>query len=149
MKDAKAFADSMKKAAAGLYGEVRVTLRSTRRRPATTSTRSSTKIAARDPPARYLHPLRRRPRHSENGRFYLIPQDYQGGANPAALAARAIDQDRLQDWLANRIKAKRAIILLDTCESGRWSAGMRARAPTRRPPRPPSAACTRRPAGRC
>ncbi len=25
---------------------------------------------------------------------------------------------RLQDWIANLIKAKKAIILLDTCESG-------------------------------
>jgi hypothetical protein len=53
---------------------------------------------------------------SENGRFYLIPQDYQSG--PGHLARHAIGQDRLQEWLANRIKAKRAIILADTCE---WS----------------------------
>jgi uncharacterized caspase-like protein len=55
---------------------------------------------------------------SEAGRFYLIPQDYDGGADPAALAGRAIDQATLQDWLANRIKAKKAVLLLDTCESG-------------------------------
>jgi hypothetical protein len=42
---------------------------------------------------------------AKDGRFYRIPQ----GPNPAALEARAIGQDRLQDWLANRIKAKRAI----------------------------------------
>src|SRR5262249_17924055 len=53
---------------------------------------------------------------SEDGRFYLIPQDYQSG--PSALQQQAIGQDRLQDWLANRIKAKKALILLDTCESG-------------------------------
>jgi hypothetical protein len=29
-----------------------------------------------------------------------------------------IDQERLQDWFANRIKARRGLILLDTCESG-------------------------------
>jgi|RhiMethySRZTD1v2_1073278.scaffolds.fasta_scaffold1122802_2 uncharacterized caspase-like protein len=64
---------------------------------------------------------------SENGRFYLIPQDYQGGAD--ALASNAISQDRLQDWFANRIKAKRAVILLDTCESGALVAGhLRSRA---------------------
>ena len=54
--------------------------------------------------------------YSLNGRYYLIPQDYQGGNNPEALKARAIGQDRLQDWIANRIKAKKAVILLDTCE---------------------------------
>jgi hypothetical protein len=55
---------------------------------------------------------------SHNGRFYLIPQDYDGGTNPDALQQRAIGQDLLQDWVANRIKAKKAILLLDTCESG-------------------------------
>src|SRR5262249_46289992 len=58
-----------------------------------------------------------------NGRFYLIPQDHQGGINPKMLATRAIGQDQLQDWLANRIRAKRALILLDTCESGALIAG--------------------------
>jgi uncharacterized caspase-like protein len=55
---------------------------------------------------------------SHNGRFYLIPQDYDGGADPVALQERAIGQDRLQDWVANQIKAKKTILLLDTCESG-------------------------------
>ena len=53
-----------------------------------------------------------------NGHFYMIPFDYQGGTDPAALMSKAISQDRLQDWIANRIKAKRVVILLDTCESG-------------------------------
>ena len=52
------------------------------------------------------------------GRLYLIPQHYQGGTNPEALSKLAIDQARLQDRIANRIKAKKALILLDTCESG-------------------------------
>ena len=59
----------------------------------------------------------------QSGRFYLIPQDYQGGTNPAALASWGIGQDRLQDWIANRIRAKKAIILLDTCRSGALTAG--------------------------
>jgi WD40 repeat protein/uncharacterized caspase-like protein len=58
---------------------------------------------------------------SEEGRFYLIPQDYQGG--PGALKQQAIGQDRLQDWLANRIRARKALILLDTCQSGALIAG--------------------------
>src|SRR5262249_43934338 len=61
--------------------------------------------------------------YSVNGRFYLIPQDFQGGTNPEALTTRAIGQDRLQHWLANRIKAKKTIVLLDTCESGALIAG--------------------------
>ena len=82
---------------------------------------------------------------SENGRFYFIPQDYQGG--PGHLAQRAIGQDRLQDWLANRIKAKRAIILLDTCESGALVAGHATLARRRAGFRSrQSAGCMRRPA---
>ena len=53
----------------------------------------------------------------------MIPQDYQGGPNPKALKTRAIGQDRLQDWIANRIKAKKALILLDTCASGALTGG--------------------------
>ena len=34
------------------------------------------------------------------------------------MAEKAIGQDKLQDWFANRIKARRGLILLDTCESG-------------------------------
>ena len=48
----------------------------------------------------------------------MIPQDYDGGPNPVFLGQRAIGQDRLQERVANRIKAKKAIILLDMCESG-------------------------------
>ena len=61
--------------------------------------------------------------YSVGGNYYMIPQDYQGGPNPEALKARAIGQERLQDWIANRIKAKKALILLDTCESGALTGG--------------------------
>jgi hypothetical protein len=70
-----------------------------------------------------------------------MPQDYQSGLGD--LAQTAIGQDRLQDCLANRIKGRRAIILLDTLGD------TRAPASTRRPPRPPSGGCTRRQAGPC
>jgi uncharacterized caspase-like protein len=60
---------------------------------------------------------------SQDGRFYLIPQDYSGDGDPAALEERAIGQDMLQDWFANRIRAKKVVILLDTCESGALIAG--------------------------
>ena len=39
------------------------------------------------------------------------------------LATNAIGQMQFQDWVANRIKAKRALILLDTCELGAVVAG--------------------------
>src|SRR5215467_7243671 len=45
-------------------------------------------------------------------------EDYDGGSNPDPLEERAIGQYRLQDWVASRIKAKKTVLLLDTCESG-------------------------------
>jgi hypothetical protein len=53
---------------------------------------------------------------TENGRFFLIPQDYQGG--PDSLRLNAIGQDRLEHWFTSQIKAQKALIVLDTCESG-------------------------------
>ena len=93
----------------------------TRRPPATTSRQIVDKIAAEIHPRDTFILFAAAHGTSENGRFYLIPQDYQSG--PGHLARLAIGQDRLQDWLANRIKARRAIILLDTCESGALVAG--------------------------
>ncbi len=60
---------------------------------------------------------------SQDGTFYTIPQDYDGGVDPAALQTRAISQSHLQDWLVNRIKAKRSVLLLDTCELGALVSG--------------------------
>jgi uncharacterized caspase-like protein len=53
----------------------------------------------------------------------IVPSAALARTDPTALAARAIGQDHLQDWVANRIKAKKAIILLDTCRSGALTAG--------------------------
>ena len=53
----------------------------------------------------------------------MIPQDYQGGSDPEALKASAISQKHIQEWLVKRIKAKRAVILLDTCDSGTLTGG--------------------------
>jgi uncharacterized caspase-like protein len=55
--------------------------------------------------------------YSQDGKFFLVPQDYRGGLSPSDLVSRAIDQARLQAWVAS-IKARMAVILLDTCESG-------------------------------
>ena len=52
------------------------------------------------------------------GRYYLIPQDYQGGNNPQVAPDPRHRPGSLQDWIANRVKAKKALILLDTCEFG-------------------------------
>jgi len=116
--DARAFAAEMRKAGVGLYSDVRA--RTVLDEEATAEgldrivDEFSAGIAPRDTFVLYVAAHG----YSEVGRFYLIPQDYAGGTDPAALTRRAIGQERLQDWIANRIKAKKVIILLDTCESG-------------------------------
>jgi WD40 repeat protein len=124
-KDAKAFAASMKKAAAGLYDEDKIRITYVLGKDAT---RASLERVIR----RIAGDIHRRDTFilfasghgtSSNGRFYLIPQDFRSGLS--RLADGAIGQDQLQDWLANRIKARKAVILLDTCESGALVAGHR------------------------
>jgi WD40 repeat protein/uncharacterized caspase-like protein len=122
-KDATAFADAMRKAAGGLYdGAPIVTLALDEDATRANLPKLVDKVAAQVHPRDTFILFAAAHGYSENGRFYLIPQDYQHGP-PGTFAKRAIGQDELQDWLANRIKAKRAIMLLDTCESGALVAG--------------------------
>ena len=148
MADAKAFSAEMEKAGAGQYGEVRVTDGARPEpRPANWKRRQRDggEISPRDTFVLYAAAHG----YSLNGNYYMIPQDYQGGTNPEALKARAIGQDRLQDWIANRIKAKKALILLDTCESGALTGGYTKSRTEGRSPRPRLGGCTKRRAGRC
>jgi HAMP domain-containing protein len=121
--DAKAFGAEMKKAGAGIYSDVIITetldTDATPKKLENLIERLATSISPRDTFVLYVaaHGF------SHNGRFYIIPQDFQGGPDPKALAKSAIGQDRIQHWIANRIKAKKAIILLDTCESGALTQG--------------------------
>jgi hypothetical protein len=121
--DATSFAAEMTRAADKFYGEVQVTTvvdaEATDAKIETTVRRIAANIAPRDTFVLYIAAHG----YSVGGRFYLIPQDYDGGTNPAALAKKAIGQERLQDWIANRVLAKKAIILLDTCESGALTNG--------------------------
>jgi uncharacterized caspase-like protein len=121
-EDAKAFADSMSKATTGLYEEVRVTLALGKEATRDNLHRIVEKVTADIQPRDSFILFAAGHGTSENGRFYLIPQDYRGGP-PGSLAKGAIGQDQLQDWLANSIKARKAMILLDTCQSGALVAG--------------------------
>src|SRR5262249_5172483 len=51
-----------------------------------------------------------------NGRYYFLPHDfrYQGEESIEKLG---VNQERLQAWLAG-IRARKAILLFDTCEDG-------------------------------
>lgn len=122
--DAQAFAAEMRKAGAGLYSEVRImealdadaSLQGLGRQ----IEQAAASISPRDTFVLYAAAHG----YSVNGRYYLIPQDYQGGVNQEALKTRAVSQELLQSWIANRIKAKKALILLDTCESGALVSGV-------------------------
>jgi WD40 repeat protein len=126
VKDATAFAAGMKQAASGMYGDVRVTLALDRDATRANLNALIEKLAAEIHPRDSFVLFAAAHGKSEDGRYHLIPQDYQSG--PGHLAKYAIGQEDLQDWLANRIKARKGLILLDTCESGALIAGhMRSR----------------------
>jgi WD40 repeat protein len=121
--DALALAGAFERAGHSFYGEVRV--RTVLDEEATVANLDAIvmQMAAEIAPRDTFVLFAAGHGYSHHGRFYLIPQDYQGGPDPQALAAHAIDQLRMQDWIANRIKAKRAMVLLDTCESGALTSG--------------------------
>ena len=120
VKDAETFGAAMKRAAVGLYDKDKVLVTTRLDEAATRASLDETidKLAGEIHPRDTFILFVAAHGIAKEGHFYLIPQDYDGGPDPTSLAERAIDQSRLQDWLANRIKAKKAIILLDTCESG-------------------------------
>jgi WD40 repeat protein len=125
VKDATAFAAAMEKAAGGLYGAVRIRLALDSGATRANLRRLIDEMAAEIHPRDTFILFAAAHGKSENGRFYLIPQDFRPAQR---LAQGAIGQDDLQDWLANRIRARRALVLLDTCESGALVAGhMRSR----------------------
>lgn len=57
-----------------------------------------------------------------DGRYYFLPYDFRY-YNDEAVRSSAINQDHLQDWLAE-IPARKSLVLIDTCESGSFSQSM-------------------------
>jgi WD40 repeat protein len=121
--DAASFAAEMKKASEGLYGEVQVTTSLDAEATPAGIERIVERISAAVNPRDTFVLYAAAHGYSVGGRFYLIPQNYNGGTDPQALATRAVGQERLQDWIANKIHAKKVLILLDTCESGALTNG--------------------------
>src|SRR5262245_19182272 len=123
VKDATTLAAALEKAGSGEYAEVRII------KSLDNDASAGNLDAVVNRMAKEIHPrdtfILFAAAHDTavNGHCYMIPQDYQGGSDPTALARKAIGQERLQDWVANRIKAKHAVILLDTCESGALVSG--------------------------
>jgi uncharacterized caspase-like protein len=56
------------------------------------------------------------------GRYYFLPEDFRF-YNEDSVRQNAINQDDLQNWLAE-IPARKSLILIDTCESGSFSNAM-------------------------
>jgi WD40 repeat protein len=123
VSDARAFAAEMRKAGAGQYGEVLVAEALDADAASASLDEIIERMSARINPRDTFVLFAAAHGISREGRFYLIPQDYQGGNDPDALAKGAIGQERLQDWVGNRIKARKAMIFLDTCESGALVSG--------------------------
>jgi WD40 repeat protein/uncharacterized caspase-like protein len=121
--DARAVAAALGEGGAKLYSGVRVRTAIDDAASAASLDRIVSEMAAEIQPRDAFVFFAAAHGYSVDGRFYMIPQDYQGGGDPRALATRAIDQAKLQDWIVNRIKARRVLILLDTCESGALTQG--------------------------
>ena len=123
--DAVSIGAELNRAGMGVYGEVRV--RTVLDREATVENLDAVvaQLASEIQPRDTFVFFAAGHGYSHEGRFYFIPQDYQGGTNPDALTKLAVGQSRLQDWITNRIKAKKVLILLDTCEFGALTSGYR------------------------
>ena len=81
---------------------------------------------------------------SEDGSFYLIPQDYHRAGRAIWLDMPSVRTAR-RTGLPTVVRPGAPLSCLDTCESGaRLLPGIRARASMHRPRRPPSGGCTRR-----
>ena len=62
---------------------------------------------------------------THDGRYYFLPRDYRHQGDEK-LATTAVDQENLQNWLA-QITAQKSLLLLDTCESGSMTQTVAAR----------------------
>jgi WD40 repeat protein len=120
-KDARSFGAAMQRAAVGLYDDVQVTYAIDNDATAANLDKVVEKLGREVAPRDTFIFFASAHGYSRDGRFYLIPKDYPDGLD--AIDTRAVGQDKMQDWIANRIKAKKVLILLDTCESGALVAG--------------------------
>ncbi len=114
--DAQAFGDAMKKAGTGLFSSVNVV---TLLDADVTAAKLDAAFADMGKVVKsqdvFLFFLAGHGKTVE-GKYYFIPQDFRfAGDDP--IRAGGIDQDRWQEWAA-RVKAKKSVMIYDTCESG-------------------------------
>lgn len=114
--DARAFGDAMQKVGAGLFASVEVVTlldaEVTEARLDAAFADLGAKVKSQDV---FLFFLAGHGKTVE-GKYYFIPQDFRfQGDDP--IRAGGIDQDRWQEWAA-RVRAKKSVLIYDTCESG-------------------------------
>lgn len=114
--DAQAFANAMKKAGAGLFSSVdAVTLLDADVTDAKLDAAFTAMAEKVKPQDVFLFFLAGHGKTVE-GKYYFIPQDFRfQGDDP--IRAGGIGQDRWQEW-ASRVRAKKSVMIYDTCESG-------------------------------
>ncbi len=114
--DAKAFAQAMEKAGTGLFASTHiVTLLDDEVTAANLDKAFSDMGKLAKSQDVFLFYLAGHGKTIE-GKYYFIPQDFRfTGDDP--IRTGGIDQDRWQEWAA-RVKAKKSVMIYDTCESG-------------------------------
>ncbi|MEO6039439.1 MAG: caspase family protein, partial [Saprospiraceae bacterium] len=128
-QDATAFAEALRLAGKPLFGKnINVQLLTTAAEPwprKVVIAKAMRDIAAQADPNDILlvyfsgHGITYPP-NSEKGQFYYLTTDIGSDKldDPAVLAGLAIAQDTLQEWI-RQIKARKRILILDACNSGR------------------------------
>jgi WD40 repeat protein len=117
--DAVALSDAFRKAAAGLYEDVSVTLLRDAEVTRTGLTGAFAKLAQQISPTDVFVLYAAAHGKTLDGRYYLIPQD-SNLVTPSAIVEQGITQDQWQAWLAT-IPARKSVIMFDTCESSQFA----------------------------
>lgn len=114
--DALAFGEGMGRAGEGLFGKVKVKTLLDGEVTAAGLDAAFAELAAEVKPQDVFVFFLAGHGKTVEGRYYFIPQDFRFDGEDA-VTRLGIDQDRWQDWAA-QIKAKKSVMIYDTCESG-------------------------------
>lgn len=114
--DAAAFAGAMEKAGAGLFASVEVTTLLDREVTEARLDAAFAEIGAKAGPQDVFLFFLAGHGKTVEGKYYFIPSDFRF-EGPDPIRAMGIDQDRWQEWAA-RVKAKKSVMIYDSCESG-------------------------------
>jgi WD40 repeat protein/uncharacterized caspase-like protein len=114
--DARAIAQSLAKAAGGLYQSVETTLVLDADVTAANLEKVFTEVGRKVQPRDVFVFFLAGHGKTVDGKYYFLPQDFRY-ENEQSIVSRGIGQDRFQSWFA-KVAARKSILLYDTCESG-------------------------------